>query len=52
MILNNLPQNLKNMTNEVNKFKNTLKEFLHIGTFYSLQEYLDWRIMGNLASDK
>jgi hypothetical protein len=52
MIFNNLPQNLKNMTNEVNKFKHTLKEFLHIGPFYSLQEYLDWRIMGNLASYK
>jgi hypothetical protein len=40
------------MTNEVNKFKHTLKEFLHIGSFYLLQEYLDWRIMGNLASYK
>jgi hypothetical protein len=52
MIFNNLPQNLKNMTDEVNKFEHTLKEFLHIGSFYSLQEYLDWRIMGNLTSYK
>jgi hypothetical protein len=52
MIFNNLPQNLKNMTPEVNKFKHTSKEFLHPGSFYSLQEYLDWRTMGNLASYK
>jgi hypothetical protein len=52
MIFNNLPQNLKNKTNEVNKLKYTLKEFLHIGSFYSLHKYLDWRIMGDLASYK
>jgi hypothetical protein len=49
-IYNNLPLNLKNMTNDVNKFKHALKKFLHIGSFYSLREYLDWRIMENLAS--
>jgi hypothetical protein len=51
-IYNNLPHNLKNMTNDVNKFKHVLKKFLHIGFFYSLREYLDWRIMENLASYK
>jgi hypothetical protein len=52
MIFNNFPQNLKNMTNDVNKFKHALKKFLHIGSFYSLQEYSDWRIMVNLVSYK
>jgi hypothetical protein len=33
MIFNNIPQNLKNMTNDVNKFKHALKKFLHIGSF-------------------
>jgi hypothetical protein len=48
MIFNNLPQNLKNMTNDVNKLKHALKKFLNIGSFYSLQKYSDWRIMENI----
>jgi hypothetical protein len=52
MIFNNLPHKLKNMTNDVNNFKHALKKFPHIGSFYSLQEYSDWRIMENLMSYK
>jgi hypothetical protein len=52
MIFNNLPQNVKNMTNDVTKFKHALKKFLHFGSFYSLQEYSDRRIMENLVSYK
>jgi hypothetical protein len=42
-IFNNLLQDIKNLLNDVNKFKLALKKFLLVGSFYSLDEYFEWR---------
>jgi hypothetical protein len=49
-IFNNLPQNIKNLSSDVNKFKYTVK--ILMGSFYSLGEYFDWRTRDNLGSYK
>jgi len=41
-IFNHLPQNIKNLSWNVKKFKLTLKKFLLMGSFYTLHEYFDW----------
>ena len=41
-IFNYLPQNIKNLFRNVKKFKLTLKRFLSVGSFYTLEEYFDW----------
>jgi hypothetical protein len=51
-IFNNLPQNIKNLSSDVNKSKYALKKFLLMGSFYSLGEYFDWRTKDNLGSYK
>ena len=38
-IFNHLPQNIKNLSWNVNKFKLALKRFLLMGSFYKLDEY-------------
>jgi hypothetical protein len=38
-IFNNLPPYIKDISNNVKKFENCLKQFLHIRSFYSLEEY-------------
>jgi len=38
-IFNNLPPYIKEISNNVQKFENCLKWFLHIHSFYSLEEY-------------
>ena len=38
-IFNNLPPYIKDISNNVKKFENCLKRFLHIHSFYSLEEY-------------
>jgi hypothetical protein len=40
-IFNNLPHNIKNLSNDINEFKYALKKFLQVGSFYSLGEYLN-----------
>jgi hypothetical protein len=37
--VNNLPPYIKDISNNVKKFENYLKRFLHIHSFYSLEEY-------------
>jgi hypothetical protein len=49
-IFNNLSQNIKNLSSDVNKFKYALKKFLLMGSFYSLGECFDWRTKDNLGS--
>jgi hypothetical protein len=39
-IYNGLPKNLKKITNDQNKFKVRLKEFLTLNVFYTLDEFL------------
>jgi len=41
-IFNHLPQNIKNLSWNVKKFKLALKRFLLMGSFYKLDEYFDW----------
>ena len=41
-IFNHLPQNIKNLSWNVNKFKLAVKSFLMMGSFYSPDEYFDW----------
>jgi len=40
-IFNNLPPYIKDTSNNVKKFENCLKRFLHIHSFYSLEEYFN-----------
>ena len=43
-IFNNLPTYIKDISNNVKKFENCLKRFLHIHSFYSLVEYFQHKI--------
>jgi hypothetical protein len=38
-IFNNLPPYIKDISNNVKKFENCLKQFLRVHSFYSLEEY-------------
>jgi len=48
-ISNYLPQNIKNLFRNVKKFKLTLKRFLSVGSFYTLEEYFDWASRSDLG---
>jgi hypothetical protein len=41
-IFHHLPQTIKNLSWNVNKFKLALKRFLLMGSFYTLDEYFYW----------
>jgi hypothetical protein len=41
-VFNCLPNNIKSLSNDVKKFKSALKVFLLDGSFYTIQEFLDW----------
>jgi hypothetical protein len=41
-IFNLLPQNIRNLSWNVKKFKLDLKRFLLMGSFYTFDEYFDW----------
>jgi len=49
-IFNHLPQNIKNVSWNVKKFKLGLKRFLLMGSFYTLDEYFDWISRSDLDS--
>ena len=38
-VYNSLPQSIKQLSHDAKKFKATLKKFLLINSFYSLEEY-------------
>jgi hypothetical protein len=38
-VFNNLPQIIKNLSNDTKQFKSTLKNYLHAHSFYSIDEY-------------
>jgi hypothetical protein len=42
-IYNNLPPHIKDISNDLKKFEVKLKQILQIDSFYSLQEYLNYR---------
>jgi hypothetical protein len=48
-IFNNLPYGIRNLTSDVIKFKLALKRFLLASSFYSLNEYYEWNIRGDLG---
>jgi folylpolyglutamate synthase/dihydropteroate synthase len=41
-IFNHLPENIKTFSNNTNKFKNELKKFLLLGSFYTIEEFYEW----------
>jgi hypothetical protein len=49
-IFNFLPQNKKNLSWNVKKFKLALKRFLLMGLFYTLDEYFDWISRSDLGT--
>jgi hypothetical protein len=49
-IFNDLPQNIKNLSWNVKKFKLALKRFLLVGTFYTLYDYFDWISRSDLGT--
>jgi hypothetical protein len=51
-IFNNLPQNIKHLSQGTNKFKFALKKFLQAGSFYSCKEYFEWNLTSDLATDQ
>jgi hypothetical protein len=40
-IFNNLPHSIKKLSQDLNKFKYSLKKFLQVGSFYSLNKYYE-----------
>jgi hypothetical protein len=49
-IFNYLPQNIKGLSANVKKFKLSLKRFLLMGSFYTLDEYFDWTARSDLGT--
>jgi len=49
-IFSHLPQNIKNLSWNVKKFKLALKRFLLMDSFYSLDEYFDWNSRSDLST--
>jgi hypothetical protein len=42
-VYNNLPQIIKDTTEDIEGFEANLKQFLHLHSFYSLQEYFCYK---------
>jgi len=42
-IFNNLPHNIKDLANEIVLFRNALKKFLLINSFYNSEEYFNYQ---------
>jgi len=42
-LFNHLPPNIKSLSNEIILFKPALKRFLFLHSFYSVEEYFDYR---------
>jgi hypothetical protein len=47
-IFNYLPENIKKLSDNTNKFKRELKKFLLLGSFYSIEEFYEWTSNRNL----
>ena len=41
-IFNYLPENIKKVSDNTNKFKSGLKKFLLLGSFYSVEDFYGW----------
>jgi hypothetical protein len=44
VMFNNLPWNIRKLSNDVENFRITTKNFLLKGYFYSIDKYLRWTI--------
>jgi len=42
-IYNCLPPTIKQLSNDISKFKAALKRFLYTKSFYTLEEYYSWK---------
>jgi len=42
-IYNYLPPTIKQLSNDISKFKPALKRFLYSNSFYTLEEYYSWK---------
>jgi hypothetical protein len=51
-LFKNLPQSIRNLSGVVTNFKQALKKFLLLGSFYSLNEYYEWNKRDDLGSYK
>ena len=47
MGINNLPPHIKEISNNIKKFENCLKRFLHIHSFHCLEEYFQYNLFTN-----
>jgi hypothetical protein len=47
-IFNSLPENIKKLSDNTNKFKRELKKYLLLGSFYSIEEFYGWTSNRNL----
>jgi hypothetical protein len=49
-VFNDLPTNIKNISYDIKKFRSTLKSFIIVNSFYSLEEYFTWNFNRDLGS--
>ena len=47
-VYNCLPIRIKQLSGDVNKFKLALKRFLSAGSFYCIEEFLEWTTLSDL----
>jgi hypothetical protein len=47
VIFNHLPRDIRELTNDVKKFKLVTINFLLKESFYSIHEYLEWSVKRN-----
>jgi len=51
-VFNSLPPSIKCLSNDIRRFKSTLKKFLLEGSFYTVQEYFDCSSSNNPKLEK
>jgi hypothetical protein len=49
-IFNNLPHSIKTLSEDINKFKHSIKKNMQLCSFYSLNEYYKWKTRDDCAS--
>jgi hypothetical protein len=47
-VYNNLPPHIKDTSDDIKKFEAHLKQFLHLHSFYSLQEYFHYNFFPSI----
>ena len=49
-VYNCLPIKIKQLSGDLNKFKEALRKFLLVGSFYTIEEFLKWSTLGILCA--